>query len=342
MNYLTANEIAEIWNISSRMVAYYCEAERINGAVKKGKVWFIPADAEKPVDKRYSKQNSRNTDHLQGEPYHSSENDVSMVYRTGDVYNNLGLTRETLRYYEEIGLIKPKRSKYSQYREFDMFDMSRLMSIDFFKKRGFTPAEIRELQNAATAEEYSEAMKNKIELLRKTIDDLAEMLSKLEKAKHYFSHIMDTSLEFTVKELPPYYIQDTINSVANFGDYRDKVLSYLNTEREDILSNMIRFITFDESGYKTSGIHIVKPVAGITQPKDGTHLKCGKCLYTTLIVDYNDTSITEKMFYLCYEWAKQHGISFCGVVYIFMRFITLNEQTDQYYYEVWIPLQDQD
>lgn len=340
MEYLTAAEISIHWNISSRMVAYYCEAGRIIGAVKKGKVWLIPINAEKPVDKRCSKQNHQNKNSLQEEPYSNGEIGINTTYHTSDVYNNLGLTRETLRYYEEIGLIKPKRNQHSQYREFDLFDMSRLMAIDFFKKRGFTPAEIRELQNAVTAERYAEIMQGKIDLLRKTIDELAEMLGKLEKTKHYFSRTIDTSLEFTVKELPPYYVQDTISSVANFSDYRDKVISYLNIEREDILSNMVRVINFDENGYKTSGIYVVKPVAGMNQPKYETRLHFGRCLYTTLIADNNDTSIPEKMFSLCHEWAKQHNVSFLGVVYIFVRFVTLNEQTDQHHYEVWVPLQD--
>lgn len=49
MEYLTAVEVSKKWNISSRMVAYYCETGRIDGAAKKGKTWFIPAYAEKPV-----------------------------------------------------------------------------------------------------------------------------------------------------------------------------------------------------------------------------------------------------------------------------------------------------
>jgi hypothetical protein len=52
MNYLTVKEMGEKWVISGRMVTYYCEAGRIKGAVKKGNLWLIPADAEKPVDGR--------------------------------------------------------------------------------------------------------------------------------------------------------------------------------------------------------------------------------------------------------------------------------------------------
>jgi len=55
MDYLTVKETGEKWGITGRMVTYYCEAGRIDGAVKKGNLWLVPIGAEKPVDGRYKK-----------------------------------------------------------------------------------------------------------------------------------------------------------------------------------------------------------------------------------------------------------------------------------------------
>ncbi|MGN0379688.1 MAG: DNA-binding protein [Butyrivibrio sp.] len=52
MNYVTTIEMSEIWGISARRIALLCEQERIEGAIKKGKTWLIPENAEKPADKR--------------------------------------------------------------------------------------------------------------------------------------------------------------------------------------------------------------------------------------------------------------------------------------------------
>lgn len=52
MNYLTVKEAGEKWGITSRMVNYYCVAGRIAGAVKKGNLWLVPIDADKPIDCR--------------------------------------------------------------------------------------------------------------------------------------------------------------------------------------------------------------------------------------------------------------------------------------------------
>lgn len=52
MDYMTLKEAGEKWNISPRMINYYCSEGRILGAEKKGTVWLLPQNAEKPMDGR--------------------------------------------------------------------------------------------------------------------------------------------------------------------------------------------------------------------------------------------------------------------------------------------------
>lgn len=52
MEYLTTKEAGAKWGITSQMVNYYCLSRRIEGAIKKGDLWLVPANALKPVDGR--------------------------------------------------------------------------------------------------------------------------------------------------------------------------------------------------------------------------------------------------------------------------------------------------
>lgn len=52
MKYLTASQIAKKWDISQRRVQVLCAEGRIKGVFKLGETWAIPADTEKPTDKR--------------------------------------------------------------------------------------------------------------------------------------------------------------------------------------------------------------------------------------------------------------------------------------------------
>ena len=56
MEYLTTVEMSKNWNISSRRIITLCIEGRIDGVIKKGKMWLIPADAQKPADARRKKE----------------------------------------------------------------------------------------------------------------------------------------------------------------------------------------------------------------------------------------------------------------------------------------------
>lgn len=57
MEYCTVKEMGEKWGISPRMVNVYCATNRIQNVIKKGNLWLIPLDAEKPADLRKKETN---------------------------------------------------------------------------------------------------------------------------------------------------------------------------------------------------------------------------------------------------------------------------------------------
>ena len=52
MEYRTTVEMSKKWGISERRVQKLCEENRIPGVAKFSRMWLIPKDAEKPIDKR--------------------------------------------------------------------------------------------------------------------------------------------------------------------------------------------------------------------------------------------------------------------------------------------------
>ena len=51
--YMTSKEASALWGISERRVGTLCSQGRIDGAMKQGRIWLIPADAKKPTDLRF-------------------------------------------------------------------------------------------------------------------------------------------------------------------------------------------------------------------------------------------------------------------------------------------------
>ena len=52
MNYMTANQAAQLWHISQRRVQILCAEGRIPGVFKLGDAWAIPVESSKPSDSR--------------------------------------------------------------------------------------------------------------------------------------------------------------------------------------------------------------------------------------------------------------------------------------------------
>jgi excisionase family DNA binding protein len=65
VEYITIQEAAEKWGITSRRIQVLCAQGRLEGAVKFGRQWAIPAKLKKPEDARikngkYMKEGNQN------------------------------------------------------------------------------------------------------------------------------------------------------------------------------------------------------------------------------------------------------------------------------------------
>lgn len=62
MDQITAQQAAEKWNLSIRTVQDLCAKGRLDGAERWGRVWMIPADADKPIDGRTKTARQKETE----------------------------------------------------------------------------------------------------------------------------------------------------------------------------------------------------------------------------------------------------------------------------------------
>lgn len=58
--YATIKDMAEKWDMTPRWIQILCSKGRILGAVKFGRDWAIPSDAEKPLDGRITTEQYKN------------------------------------------------------------------------------------------------------------------------------------------------------------------------------------------------------------------------------------------------------------------------------------------
>jgi len=101
-----------------------------------------------------------------------------------------GVSRRTLRYYDEIGLLPPSAVKESGYRQYDDASLLRLWHILFYKELGLSLDEIRVLLDSSKETEK--------ELLQKHKQMLLEKQSLLHKMTLSIDHILNDEFDISM------------------------------------------------------------------------------------------------------------------------------------------------
>ena len=65
MEYKSVAQMSEQWGISDRRVRILCQQGKIEGVIRKGRAWLIPADAEKPIDGRTTRYQRNDSPYLE-------------------------------------------------------------------------------------------------------------------------------------------------------------------------------------------------------------------------------------------------------------------------------------
>ncbi len=153
-----------------------------------------------------------------------------MEYTINKVAKISGVSTRTLRYYDEIDLLKPKRINSSGYRIYSQKEIDILQQILFYKELGLPLNKIKEIINSkdfdfklALYEHKNNLLnqKNKIELMLKTIENTIKsvegeiIMSNKEKFECFKEDILKQNEEKYGKEIREKYGDDEVNKSYN-------------------------------------------------------------------------------------------------------------------------------
>lgn len=107
--------------------------------------------------------------------------------KIGEISKRSGVSQDTIRYYEDLGLLKPKGRSPSGYRYYDFEVLQRLIFIKNTQKLGFSLKEVKTLldlriQKGAKAGQVKNKMRKKLNQVRqkqKNLTAIGKVLKKL-------------------------------------------------------------------------------------------------------------------------------------------------------------------
>lgn len=157
-------------------------------------------------------------------------------YKIGEISKLYDIGTDSLRYYEEIGILKPRRDE-NGYRMYSVNDIRTLNVLRELRSIGFPMKDIKEHLS-----DYN--LEKTVELFRKAVSEIENRQAELEKMKgqlstriheiYYYIAEKNIHENISIRKLPERKILTISESIIRDADI-DFVLKKLQTESEDLL-----------------------------------------------------------------------------------------------------------
>ncbi len=153
-----------------------------------------------------------------------------MEYTVQKLSQMAGITTRTLRYYDEIGILKPARTNSSGYRIYGQKEVDRLQQILFYKELGVSLESIKDIVTAPTFDEIITLREHREKLLEKRAQlnqlitnvnktiaskERSIMMSDKEKFEGFKKKLIEDNEEEYGKEVREKYGDEIVNRSNN-------------------------------------------------------------------------------------------------------------------------------
>jgi DNA-binding transcriptional MerR regulator len=134
--------------------------------------------------------------------------DTPMRYKIGDVARILGISSDLIRYYEEKGVVTPRKDPSNNYRYYDTWDINYLIDCLWYKNFGFGIEQVARMVTEYSYDTLLGTLEERSEALRETIHMQQLLLQRIEKFSERLSETKSYVGRCELRESAPfcYYI----------------------------------------------------------------------------------------------------------------------------------------
>lgn len=237
-------------------------------------------------------------------------------YKIGEISKLFQIGMDSIRYYEEIGILKPYRDPENNYRLYTLDDLRKITTIREMLALNFTTAEIREFEEnrsvGTTLELFQKELNrvnDQIVTLLQQKEDINSRIVSMENALSLKEYTSIKVIEFY--ERPCMMISDQ-NIPDNYVDY--SLIQYMqnHTQRISTIGNCDCYTLDIEGSNPDSDFYRTKNV--FFYSKTGNYqsnysLPAGKYLSLTYTGSLKQT---KQLLPSLYQYAKTHHLKVIG------------------------------
>lgn len=263
------------------------------------------------------------------------------MYSVGQVAKFLGVSRDTLKFYEDKGLVNPKKNAENGYREYNQFDIYDITTINFYREIDIEIKKIQEIRTSKSIEELELLLKEKEQVILDEIEYKKLLLKKVQLIKSDCEKIKQYLGKYIIKEMRPLEVKGEIKNITDYDKYEILINNTDSFKKAVTLTALRRVICFNEEGMIGDKFVIVREVEAVDKNIEGEVFAHQNCIYT-IIEDgrwsTDGENIDNKVEASLRKIAIENGYEPLGVVYVNILLTTYEEGLERVFLEIYAPI----
>lgn len=262
-------------------------------------------------------------------------------YRIGEVANLLGVTQDTLRFYEEKDIIKPYKAE-NGYRCYTADDVWLLLDAIYYRKVNFSVSDVKQILYHNSCEAMQDLIKDKIEEEKRSIKEHQYFLTKLEVSHKSCRNVKSYLDVCAVLPFPRFYILSEKREEKS--EVRDDWFQMIKEKSLYEVSNIMEEYHLDRGyekpvySYLSLRESIVRKMKMKKRMQSVPYLEHEKCVFT---VDASENrSPRKEAIERAVAWAEKNGHELVGKVYSQYTINCCLNGKMAYYIEIYLPVRE--
>jgi DNA-binding transcriptional MerR regulator len=188
-----------------------------------------------------------------------------MAYTVKQLADLAGVTRRTLHYYDEVGLLKPVVQGANRYRYYDGEALLRLQQILFYREMGLRLAEIREILDhpdfdvVLALQAHKDELHIRVERLNRLISTVDKTINHLtggrimSKKEIFNGFSEEKQAEYAQQARQKYGSELVDESMQRWGSYSAEKKEQIKAEGEAVYHEIYAYM---DKGHKSPDVQV--------------------------------------------------------------------------------------
>lgn len=247
-------------------------------------------------------------------------------YTIGEIAKITGISRDRLRNYEKLGIIKPQRGIDNQYRFYTEQNIDRILTLELYRSAELELPAISKICSDSSIEDIVACLRENEASIEKKMKHL-EILQRRTRGLIISCERIEKHLnKLCVAEMIPYEIMAEIDDYRSYQEYNK--LFELREDDQPIVYKMQRRILFDENGIYSNKMAIIKPL------DDMDNIARQRCVYTIIQDGEGHKNPLQDTFQKCIQFCMDNRLHPTGEVFIGMLLLHGRNGKLQSYLEI--------